>query len=114
MTSPHKSLASTAGGDDAAIDVDVTVAANQEMVLFNLTVGFDLSTFDGGAWTLECPAGTTRLSGIGPVAMNFGEAGLAVPYTARGDDVQLTVAAAGAGIACTASLVYMLRTGTRV
>lgn len=110
MTS-RKSVASQISSDASAQDIDVTVPANQQMVLYHLEVGNE-SNVDAvqPVWTLECPPATTRMTGHAPVSIDFGPEGWRVPQAAAGDNVQLTIAAAGSGLKSSGILVYKLVT----
>ncbi len=95
-------------GANAAQDLDHVVPAGQEPVLQYLYI----AASDGGnawGWTLERPAATVVLQGYGSILLDFGLDGFAVPGTA-GDDLQLTVAAAGAGEETRAFIIGVDRT----
>ena len=90
-------------GSNAAQDLDHVVPDGEQPYLQYLFI----AASDGGnswGWTLERPAGTTVFAGYGSILMDFGIDGFAVPG-ASGADLQLTVAATGAGTTSRAFLI---------
>ena len=95
--------------DAAALDVDIVVPAGQVAVIYNIDIGNESNVeVTQPTATLECPPATTVFTVTCPFSINFGEQGWQVPNAAAGDDVQLTIAAAAAGLKTTGLIIYEL------